>query len=133
DDAAVEGHAAVPQLHDFDRVLEILTEIVKQDVADAAAEDDPERGVEDEVVGMAASEQRARLLEELQQIPIADEDARDIGEAVPAEVERPEMQRDARQPEVRESNELVIVRRSLQGLPPKWSAPHKARGSKGKE
>ena len=32
--------------------LEILAEIVEQHIADAAAEDDAERGVEDQVVGM---------------------------------------------------------------------------------
>jgi hypothetical protein len=40
DDAAVEGHAAVPQLQDLDRVPEIFAEVVEQHVADAAAEND---------------------------------------------------------------------------------------------
>ena len=77
-------------------MLQILAEIVEQHIADAPAQDDSERGVKDEVVGMAAGERRARLLEQLQQIPVADEDAREIGEAVPAKVERPDVQRDRR-------------------------------------
>ena len=76
-------------------------EIVEEHVADAAAEDDPERGVEDQVVGMAAGKRRARLLQQLQQIPIADEDAGEVGEAVPAQVERPDVQRHRRQAEIR--------------------------------
>ena len=64
DHAAVERHAAVPQLHDLDRMLEIMGEVVEQDVADAAAEDHAKRGVEDEVVGVAAGHGRARLLQQ---------------------------------------------------------------------
>ena len=89
DHPAVERHAAVPQLQDVDRVLEIIGEIVEQDVADAAAEDDPQRGVKDQVVGMAAGHRRAGLLDQLQQVPIADENAGEVGEAVPAQVEGP--------------------------------------------
>ncbi len=39
-------------------------EIVEQHVADPAAEDDPERSVEQQVVGMAAGERRAGLLQQ---------------------------------------------------------------------
>ena len=81
----------MPPSHSFKMssgCCEIIAEIVEQDVAEPPAEDDPERGVEDQVVGMAAGHRRAGLLEQLQQIPIADEDAGEIGEAVPAQVER---------------------------------------------
>ncbi len=93
DHSAVEGHAPVPQFHDLDRMLQIFAEIVEQHIANAPAEDDSEGGVEDQVVGVATGHRRARLAYELQQIPIADEDAGEIGEAVPSEVERTEMER----------------------------------------
>ena len=85
DDAAVERHAAVPQLHDLDRVAADTSPIVEQDVAEASAQDDPERGVEDEVVGMAAGHRRAGLLEQLEQVPPADENPGEIGEPIPAD------------------------------------------------
>ena len=69
-------------------------EIVEQDVADPPAEDDAERGVEDEVVGVAACERRAGLLQQLQQVPIADEDAGEVGKAVPPQIERADVERD---------------------------------------
>src|SRR3954454_1642235 len=62
DHSAVERHSAVPQLQYLDRVLKILAEIVRQHVADAAAENDPERGIEYEVVGMPAAHRRAGFL-----------------------------------------------------------------------
>ena len=96
---------------------QILGEIVEQDVADAAAEDDPERGVEDQVVGMAAGERRARLLQQLQQVPIADEDAGEVGEAVPPEVERPDVQRHRRKPEVGERDELRVIGAACKDFP----------------
>src|SRR5207237_1381625 len=74
DHTAVERHAAVPQLQDFDRVTYVLVEIVEQYVAEAPSEDDPQRGVEDKVVGVTAGERCAWLLDQLQQVPIADED-----------------------------------------------------------
>ncbi len=48
--AAVERHAAVPQLHDLERMRGEVRQIVEQHVADAAAEDDAERHPEDEIV-----------------------------------------------------------------------------------
>ena len=68
DHAAVKRHAAVPQLHDLDRMLEVMGEVVEQDVADAAAKDHAKRGVKDEVVGVAAGKGSAGLLQQLQQI-----------------------------------------------------------------
>ena len=39
----------------------IFAEVVEQDIAEATAEDDAERGIESEVVGVAAGHRRARL------------------------------------------------------------------------
>jgi hypothetical protein len=82
-------NAAVPQLQYVERMLEIVSEVVEQNVADTSAEDDPKRGVENEVVGMASRHRRARLADQLQEVPVADEDAGEICEAVPTELEEP--------------------------------------------
>ena len=122
DDPAVEAHAAVPQLQDVERIVEIIAEIVEQDVAEPAAEDDPERGVEDQVVGMAPGHRRAGLLEQFEQIPIADEDAGEVGEAVPAQLEEAEVERDRRQAEVGEGDRvgrLLVIIGVTNGLPPR--------------
>ena len=90
----------MPPSHSFKMSIgfcEVIAEIVEQDVAEAAAEDDAERRVEDHVVGMAPRHRRAGLLDQLQQIPIADEDAGEIGEAVPAQLEEAEVERHRRQ------------------------------------
>jgi hypothetical protein len=127
----VERHAAVPQLQYLDRVPQILAEIVEQDVAEPAAEDDPEGGIENQVVGMAAGERRTRLLEQFQQVPVADEDAGQVSEAVPPEVEWPDVQRDRGNAQIGELDEAAVVD-GLQGLPHECSAPHKAGRDKGK-
>ena len=48
--AAVERHAAGPQLENLERVRGEMRKIVEQHVADAAAEDDAERDPDNEVV-----------------------------------------------------------------------------------
>src|SRR5450756_1719754 len=49
-ETAVERHAAVPQLYDFQRMRDEMLKIVEQHVADAAAEDDAERHPQHEIV-----------------------------------------------------------------------------------
>src|SRR6476619_6278638 len=105
-------------------MAEIFPEIVEEHVAEPAAENDPERGIENEIVGMAAGERRAGLLEQFQQIPVTDEDPGEVSEAVPAKIERTDVKRDRRQAEIGKRYEAVIVD-GLQGLPHQSSAPHK--------
>ena len=83
-----------------------MRQIVEEDIAEAAAEDDPERGVEQQIVGVAAGERRARLLEQFQEIPIADQDPGEIGDTVPPEVERPDREQDRRQVEIGKGGEV---------------------------
>src|SRR3546814_609271 len=85
--SAVQRHAAVPELEDLDRMAEVIAEIVKEDIADAPADDDAEHRIEDHIVGVAARHRGAGLRDQPQQIPIADEDAGKIGEGVPADGE----------------------------------------------
>ena len=58
DDAAVKRHAAIPKLQNLDRVGGKMREIVEQDVAGAAAEDDAERDPNDEIVEVDHGERR---------------------------------------------------------------------------
>src|SRR5881275_114204 len=97
-------------------MAEIFAEIVEQDIAEPAAEDDSERRVKDEVVGMAPGHRRARLLEQFEQVPIADENAGEVSQAVPAKVEGADVQRDRRQAKVGKRSEACCVD-GLQGLP----------------
>ena len=68
---------------------------------------------------------------QLQQVPIADEDAGQVSEAVPAQLEEAEVERDRIQAEVAPDD---CVRSCLcrQGLPRLWTAPHKVAKGKGK-
>jgi len=66
---------------------------------------------------VAAGERRPRLLHQLQQIPIADENPGEVSEAVPAKVERSDVQRDRRQAEVGELRKTRVSVDGLQGLP----------------
>ena len=60
EEAAMERHAALPHLEDLERVLEEVRQVVEQDVADAAAEDDAERHPQDEIVEVGDGERRRR-------------------------------------------------------------------------
>ena len=50
EEAAVERHAAVPQLQDLERVRGEMRRVVEQHVAEPPAEDDAERHPQDEIV-----------------------------------------------------------------------------------
>ena len=54
----------------------------------------------DEVIGMAPGHRGAGLCNELQQIPPADENARNIGKAIPAKLEKPEVQSNRGEPQL---------------------------------
>ena len=73
-----------------------MAEIVEQHIADPPAQDDAESSVKDEVVGVAPGYRRPWLPDQLEQIPVTDEDAREIGNAIPAKVEAPDVQKNRR-------------------------------------
>src|SRR4051794_29222450 len=120
----MKRHAPIPELQYLQWMLQILAEIVEQHIAQATAQNDAQRGIENQIVGMTARKRRTRLLQQLQQIPIADEDAGEVSETVPAEIEGADMQRDRRKTEIGEGSEAGIIG-GLQGLPHQSSAPHK--------
>ena len=54
----MEGHAAVPDLDGADRLCQNRAEIVEQDIADAAAENDAGRSPDEEIVEMGWRDRR---------------------------------------------------------------------------
>jgi hypothetical protein len=102
--------------------------IVEEHVSDAPAEQDAERSIEDEVIGMLPRHRRAGLPDQPGEIPPADQDAADIAERIPADRQRPEMDGHRRQ---MEAGELDVARsdcgkadeahvRALSGLGGRW-------------
>ena len=77
----------------------------------------PERGVEHQIVGMLPAHWRAGLFDQPQQIPIADENAGEIGEAVPAQIEPPDVQRDGRQAKIGEGGKAGTGQRLARTSP----------------
>ena len=88
----MQRHAAFPELEDIERSQEYLR-LVEQAIAEPPADDDAERCIEYEIIGMPPRHRRTRLRDQFQQVPPADQDARDIGKAVPAELEDPQIER----------------------------------------
>ena len=58
--AAVERHAAMPQVERLERVIDVIAGLVEQHVADAAAEHDAERRPYQEIVDVLARDQMRR-------------------------------------------------------------------------
>src|SRR3546814_5349302 len=79
DDSAVEGHATLPQFEDVERVFKNRW-LIEKHISHSPAQNDAKRSIEDHVVCMATSHRSEEHTSELQQIPIADQDARQIGE-----------------------------------------------------
>src|SRR3546814_3312640 len=75
-------------------MAEVMAEIVEEDIADAPADDDAEHRIEDHVVGVAARHRGAGLRDQLQQIPVTDEDSRQIGKRIPADGQAEDAERD---------------------------------------
>lgn len=95
----MERHAAFPELDDFRRVREEIRGIVEQHVAEPAAEDDAERHPQDEVVEIDHRQRRVAVPEPLGAdegagVDPAAEDTDDIGERVPTDRERSDLDQD---------------------------------------
>ena len=92
----MERHAALPELHDLRRMREEIGRVVEQHVADPAAEDDAERHPQDEVVEIDDGQRRLAAPEPFGAddgagVDPAAENADDIGERIPADRERPDL------------------------------------------
>ena len=131
DDAAMERHAAVPQLEDLNGVQPIIFGPVEEHIAQSPAEDDPERRVEHQVVGVAAGHRRAGAVDQLQQIPPADQDSGEVSEGIPAQAERADREDDRMDVEIGPVDGVggIDCRREQSchdlGLPPEASPPHR--------
>ncbi len=94
DEAAVKSHAAFPDFEDVERMGDIILRIVEQHVAEPTSDNDAEGAINEQVVDAL----RARPLGA---VPVAvvrhhaadqepaENEARDIGERIPADGQRP--------------------------------------------
>ncbi len=119
DKAAVERHAALPQLHGFERMLDEMRRVVEQHVAGPAAEDDAERHPEHEIVEVGERQRRgpapqALVADQRARIEPAEQDADDIGQRIPADLERTD--RDQHRIEVGKLQEQERALMDRQGL-----------------
>jgi len=105
----VETHPAFPHRQKLTGVLQQI-EIgrVKQRIAQPPAQNDPQRAVEEQVIGMALRQGRAGRLYHPRQVPVAEDDARQIGERVKA-------QREEAQVDPIRQAQIQPVNRSLPG------------------
>src|SRR3546814_9609232 len=92
DDSAVEGHATLPQFEDVERVFKNRW-LIEKHISHSTDQNDAKRSIEDHVVCMATSHRRARMLDTLQQITIADQAGRQHGEGIPIDRKKAESDR----------------------------------------
>ncbi len=92
--AAMEGHAALPQIEDVDRIGEIERWLVEQHIAEPSAEHRAERRPHQEIVDLQRGDPGVRLGRQPAQIAPSAGQAGDIGQGVPADDDRTETQRD---------------------------------------
>ncbi len=91
---AVERHAALPHHQRLERSLRVVSRFIEQHVAQPPAEDDAKRRPGDEVVHLPLGAGPGRRLDDAPGDAPAQHDAGDVGERVPADRERPELERD---------------------------------------
>ena len=109
DQPAVEAHPAVPQLEQFERVRPQFG-AVERGIAQPPAQDDPQRAVEEQVIEVALRHRCAGGLDHLAQVPVTQQDPRQIGQAVPAQLERSELEQIGLEAQVDPVNRLRIGR-----------------------
>ena len=88
---AMERHAAFPQGQDGERVGEVEAGLVEQHVAQPAAQDDAQRRPQQEVVDLLRRQELGRLFADPPHDLPADDQSGDVGQRVPADGERPEL------------------------------------------
>ena len=101
DRAAVEGHPALPDLEDVQRIRQIVGRLVEQAVAEPAAEDHPEDRGQQQVLDALPGPRRGLgdpgvrlVLQPAQQQPVAEPEADQVRQRVPVHGERSEPERD---------------------------------------
>ena len=95
----MKGHAAAPDGQHLEGVGEVFLKIVEQDVADPPAQHDPERHPDDHVVDVVGGGARhvgpkPLVAGQPPRVEPAADQAGDVGEGIPADRERAELDRD---------------------------------------
>src|SRR5690606_23975757 len=91
---AMKGHAALPDGEYVEGLGQVALEIVEQDVADAPSGNDAQCGPDEEIVDVLRfqaahpGQPETVVCDQPAAIPPAEQDADDIGEAVPVDGER---------------------------------------------
>ena len=101
----MEAHPALPQTPQRQRISPQMG-CVKGGIAQPAAKDDPQRAIEEHIIGMALCHWRAGGFDHFGQVPIAQDYPRQIGKAIPAQREKPQID-PARQPEIEPVNRCL--------------------------
>ena len=97
EEAAMEGHAAVPHLHDLERVGEVEQGLVEQDIAEPPAQHDAQHRPDEEIIDLG--HRHGRLLaapeprggDQPLHVPGGEDQPDDIGHRIPAHREGAEL------------------------------------------
>ncbi len=88
---AVERHAALPDLEDLQRVGREVAGLIEQDESEPGAEDHAERRPDQEIVDLTGRNQLWRTFGQPHAVAPADEQGDDVGQGVPADRQRPDL------------------------------------------
>jgi len=91
----VEGHATLPYPEDRQRISQIAFEVIEEHRSQPPADDDAEGEIQDQVVDLKLGNRRDAVRPE-PGVPVepAAENAGDIGQAVPAQLDQSEIEKD---------------------------------------
>ena len=83
DEAPVKGHATIPQGQNISWMTHIMAKVVKKDIAEPAAKNNPDHGPESKVAHLRGGAGRTLFLDQLQHIKPGHSPASKIGQRVP--------------------------------------------------
>src|SRR5262245_2510619 len=89
-EAAMEGHSALPHFDDVERIVREMERIVEDHKAEPSAQNDAKREPNEEIVDLLRSDRRAAVrpkglvADEALRVPDGEDDAGYIGERIPA-------------------------------------------------
>ena len=90
----MKRHAALPHFKHIERVGKVFAEVVKQDVADAPAENHAEHAVGEQIVQHFFGEHGVALFDAPPPQPDKQGEGDDVAEGIPADSERAQLQGD---------------------------------------
>src|SRR5580693_2321858 len=83
--ATVEGHPAVPYVKRLDRMIDIVSRLVEENVSDPPSEHDAERRPYQEIVNILARDQMRRPSGQSEAISPADQQPDNVGQRIPTD------------------------------------------------